>query len=185
MGHASSSPDGAESLCGAGVGVTTQRMATRQATATRGGAWVRLTLHPGTRYTLPMVRCATTHLLSAAVLAFAAAALVIGGCSQKRAPTAAEQAAANEQAAAPDLALYQKLLAEQKPKLAVLVGQQIVSKYPGTAAAAEVQNALPALEAKAEHERLADLWLYQTVKQDGEINQAGALVFIHDPFLSS
>ncbi|HKT33074.1 MAG TPA: hypothetical protein VJS89_11405 [Gammaproteobacteria bacterium] len=105
--------------------------------------------------------------MPATVLAFAAAALVVGGCSQKSAPTAAEQAAANEKAAAPDLALYQKLLAEQKPKLAMLIGQQIVSKYPGTSAAAEVQNALPALKVKAEHQRLADLWLYQTVDQGG------------------
>lgn len=150
-----------------GAGVTTRRMAARQATATRGCAWLQLTLHPGRRYTSLMIRSATTYLLPAAALAFAAAALVAGGCSQKSAPPAAEQAAANEQAAAPDLALYQKLLAEQKPKLAVLVGQQIVSQYPGTAAAAEVQNALPALEAKAEHQRLADLWLYQTVTQDG------------------
>lgn len=122
---------------------------------------------PGMRYTSLMSRSVTVYLLLAAALAFATAVLVVGGCSQKNAPSAAEQAAANEQAAAPDLALYQKLQAEQKPKLAVLVGQQIVSKYPGTAAATEVQNALPALEAKAEHQRLADLWLYQTVEQDG------------------
>lgn len=122
---------------------------------------------PGTRYTSLVIRSATVCLLPATVLAFAAAALVVGGCSQKSAPTAAEQAAANEKAAAPDLALYQKLLAEQKPKLAMLIGQQIVSKYPGTSAAAEVQNALPALKVKAEHQRLADLWLYQTVDQDG------------------
>lgn len=142
-------------------------MDAEQATAARDCASMQLTLYPGTRYTSLMSRSATAHLLPAAALAFAAAALAVGGCSQKRAPSPAEQAAINEKAAAPELALYQKLLAEQKPKLAVLVGQEIISKYPGTAAAAEVQNALPTLEAKAEHQRLADLWLYQTVEQDG------------------
>lgn len=97
----------------------------------------------------------------------AATAMVLCGCSQKSAPSATAQAAANETAAAPDLTLYHNLLSEHKPKLAVLIAQEIISKYPGTSAAAEVQKALPALQAEAEHERLADLWLYQTVEQDG------------------
>ncbi|MGH8280036.1 MAG: hypothetical protein ACRETQ_10820, partial [Gammaproteobacteria bacterium] len=114
-----------------------------------------------------MIRHRTSRLLPAAALAFTAVVFLVGGCSQKSSPSTSVATAANDQAAAPNLALYHKLLAEHKPKLAVLIAEEIVSKYPGTSAAAEVQKALPALKAEAEHERLADLWLYQTVQQGG------------------
>jgi hypothetical protein len=96
-----------------------------------------------------------------------AAALTVTGCSQKGAPSASAQAAANDAAAAGELKLYRQMLAEHKAKLAVLVGKEIIRKYPGTSAAAEVQQALPKIEAQAEHDRLADVWLYQTVTVGG------------------
>lgn len=106
-------------------------------------------------------------LLSATVIVLAAAAaLMIAGCSQKSAsstaPSTATRAAANGK-----LKLYQQLLTEKKPGLAALVGEEIIQKYPGTSAAAQVQKALPEIKAKAKHDKLAALWLYQTVKRGG------------------
>ena len=96
----------------------------------------------------------------------AAAALTNAGCSQKNssstAASASTQAAANQ-----ELELYQQLLAAQKLPQAALIAHDIIQKYPGTPASAEVQQALPELEARAEHDKLAALWLYQTDNQDG------------------
>lgn len=107
-------------------------------------------------------------LFFTAVLVFAAM-LVIAGCTPKTDSSASTSAptAASETAAANELTLYQQQLAANKPNLAALVGEQIVQKYPGTAAALEVQKALPALKARARHEKLAALWLYQTETMDG------------------
>jgi hypothetical protein len=107
-----------------------------------------------------------------AILAFA----LISACSQQSpappaAPSAAAQAAANEAAAQKELKLYQQMLDEHSEELAAPVGQEIVQKYPGTAAAAQVQKTLPDVaaraKAKAEHDRLANLWYYQTADMDG------------------
>ncbi|HEX5952173.1 MAG TPA: hypothetical protein VFY94_03260 [Rhodanobacteraceae bacterium] len=104
------------------------------------------------------------------------AALAISACSQQgetppAAPSASAQAAANEAAADKELKLYQQMLAEHSDVLAAPVGEEIVQKYPGTSAAAEVQKTLPqiqaAAKAKAEHDRLANLWYYQTANVDG------------------
>jgi hypothetical protein len=104
------------------------------------------------------------------------AALAISACSQQgeappAAPSASAQAAANEAAADKELKLYQQMLAEHSDVLAAPVGEEIVQKYPGTSAAAEVQKTLPQIQAtakaKAEHDRLANLWYYQTANVDG------------------
>ena len=104
------------------------------------------------------------------------AALAISACSQQgatspAAPSASAQAAANAAVADQDLKLYQQMLAEHSDELAAPVGEEIVQKYPGTSAAAEVQKTLPNIEAaakaKAEHDRLANLWYYQTANMDG------------------
>ncbi|MGH8114604.1 MAG: hypothetical protein ACREPS_06075, partial [Rhodanobacteraceae bacterium] len=103
-------------------------------------------------------------------------ALAIAGCSQQgastpAAPSASAQAAANEAAAQKEFKLYQQMLDEHSNELAAPVGQEIVQKYPGTSAAAEVQKTLPQIEAaakaKAEHDRLANMWWYQTANMDG------------------
>lgn len=100
------------------------------------------------------------------IVMLAAAALMNTGCSQKNssstAPAAAAQTAANQ-----ELELYQQLLTAQKLPQAALIAHDIVQKYPGSPASAEVQKALPELEARAEHDKLAALWLYQTNDQDG------------------
>lgn len=109
------------------------------------------------------------------IVALAACAL-ISACSQQgsappSAPSASAQAAANEAAAQKELKLYQQMLDEHSDALAAPVGQEIVQKYPGTSAAAEVQKTLPEVaeraKAKAEHDRLANLWYYQTADMDG------------------
>jgi hypothetical protein len=100
---------------------------------------------------------------------------LIAACSQSPAPPAAPsasaQAAAKEAAAQKELKLYQQMLDEHSNELAAPVGQEIIEKYPGTSAAAEVQKTLPkiqaAAKAKSEHDRLANLWYYQTANMDG------------------
>ncbi len=106
------------------------------------------------------------------------------GCSQQApappaVPSASAQAAANDAAAAKELKLYQDMLDKHAENLAAPVGQDIVAKYPGTPAAAEVQKTLAQVEAtaktKAEHDRLAALWYYQTANVDG--NQSTASTY--------
>lgn len=113
-----------------------------------------------------------------------AAAIAMSGCSQQAptppaTPSASAQAAANDAAAASDLKLYQDMLAQHAEDQAAPVGQEIVQKYPGTSAAAEVQKTLAQVEAtaksKAEHARLASLWYYQTANVDG--NQSTASTY--------
>lgn len=114
------------------------------------------------------------HVPATALIA-ALAALALAGCSQPPAPPAAPSAsaiaAANEAAASKELKLYQQMLAGSSKSFAVPVGEEILQKYPGTAAAAEVQKTLPQIkadaQAKAEHERLANLWWYQTANVGG------------------
>jgi hypothetical protein len=110
--------------------------------------------------------------LRALCLGVAAFAL-LASCSQSPTPgqtAAAKQAAANAQVAQ-KLKLYREMLAEHDDALAAPIGKEIVSESPGTAAAAEVRKTLPQVEtrasAKAEQDRLAALWQYQTADVDG------------------
>ncbi|TAN04937.1 MAG: hypothetical protein EPN38_11850 [Rhodanobacteraceae bacterium] len=104
-----------------------------------------------------------------------AAGLLLAACSQQApapaAPSASAQAATNAAAAAKELKLYRDMLAKNAPELAAPVGQDLVQKYPGTPAAAEVQKSLAQVEATAKanatHARLASLWYYQTADVDG------------------
>jgi hypothetical protein len=121
-----------------------------------------------------------TGRLPASPLVLSALALtlcvLVSACSQQSpappaAPSASAQAAANEAAAQNELKLYQQMLDEHSDELAAPVGQEILQKYPGTSAAAEVQKTLPQVaaraKAKGEHDRLANLWYYQTADMDG------------------
>lgn len=121
----------------------------------------------------PFVRSLSISVSCPAVLAIA---LTLGACSQQgtptpAAPSASEQAAANAAAAAKELKLYQDMLAQHAENLAAPVGQDILQKYPDTPAAAEVRKTLSQVEAtaksKADHDRLANLWWYQTANVDG------------------
>lgn len=106
-------------------------------------------------------------LLPIASVSLVAAVLVMAGCSGKSSPAASAQAVANDVAVKQQLNSYKQMLALHRPELAVAVGEGILSKYPGTPAAAEVAKALPGLKAEAEKARLAGLWLYQGVKTTG------------------
>ena len=109
------------------------------------------------------------------VLIAVAAALLAACAPSQQAPTPAQQAAQQQAsqaaAAAKEYTLYQQLLASHSDALAVPIGQEIVSKYPGTPAAVAVQQTLPALAARAatvaERQRLRALWLYQAAPMAG------------------
>jgi hypothetical protein len=110
-----------------------------------------------------------------------AVSVLVAACSQQApappaAPSASAQAAANAAAADKELKLYQDMLDRHAEELAAPVGEDIVKKYPGTPAAAEVQKTLAQVEAaaktKTEHARLAGLWYYQTANVDGEQSTA-------------
>jgi len=97
--------------------------------------------------------CRFAHRLlpvSVAITAF----MLMSACSQQAptppaAPSASAQAAANDAAAAKELKLYQDMLAQKAESLAAPVGKDILQKYPGTPAAAEVQKTLAQVEATA------------------------------------
>jgi hypothetical protein len=131
-----------------------------------------------------MTRPALSSRASLPAAVALAAAIAMTGCSQQApappaVPSASAQAAANDAAAAKELKLYQDMLDKHAENLAAPVGQDIVAKYPGTPAAAEVQKTLAQVEAtaktKAEHDRLAALWYYQTANVDG--NQSTASTY--------
>lgn len=101
----------------------------------------------------------------ALVLATAAA------CSPAPAPAPAPAAPAPQAQGTKELGLYQQLLDQKSYELAVPIGQEIVQKYPDSAAAAEVRKTLDEITAKATEEsarrRLERLWSYQTSKESG------------------
>lgn len=112
-----------------------------------------------------------------APLAGAVLILALGACSPSgnQANTSnavpANQQDANTQQAGQKLKLYEQMLDDHRDDLAAPIGEEIVSDYPNTPAAAEVQKTLPGIQAKAkakaESDRLAALWLYQTGMQSG------------------
>lgn len=103
-------------------------------------------------------------------------AMLLPACSQQgNAPTpaqvAAQQRAAREAQASQKLALYQAMVNTQRYALAVPIGQEIVSNYADTQAAATVRKTLPEVQRtateSAEKARLQALWSYQTGKESG------------------
>ena len=121
------------------------------------------------------------HRYTAAILC---AALLLVGCSQQggaAAPTAAQQQAQAQAAdAARDLDTYRQLLRIGNDQMAVSMGHDIVSHYPDSAAAKEVQQTLPAIEqrytAASEKNRLASLWLYQVSPMAGGTQSTATIV---------
>lgn len=103
-------------------------------------------------------------------LAFAACLaplLALAACNQKPAANPQQAAAAAQDAkAAKDLAAYRQLVQANSVELAASIGRDIVKRHPGTTAATEVQQTLPAMEAKAKEigdaKRVAALWMYQS-----------------------
>lgn len=112
-------------------------------------------------------------------------ALALAGCSQS-----ADQAQAPQQAAAPaddsaqKLDTYRQLVRIGNDEMAVSMGKDIVSRYPNSAAATEVQQSLPAIEQRytenSEKNRLAGLWLYQVSPMEGG-TQSTATIYSSQP----
>ena len=101
------------------------------------------------------------------------AAFAMGGCSQQGSAPAQAQAKAHADAATANANLdtYRQLLRIHNDEMAVTMGKDIVSRFPDSAAASEVQQTLPAIEqrykANSEKTRLAALWWYQVAPMAG------------------
>ena len=101
--------------------------------------------------------------------------LALAACSQQggsdAAAPAAPQVSATDAAANRDLDTYRQLVRIHNDQMATTMGQSIVSKYPDSAAAREVQQTLPAIAKRyrenSEKARLAGLWLYQVSPMAG------------------
>jgi hypothetical protein len=118
-----------------------------------------------------------------AVMAFCAVAL-LAGCSQQSgtpAPDAAQQQAQSQATdATRNLETYRQLLRIHNDGMAVTMGQDIVKRFPDSAAAKEVQQTLPAIEKRyteaSEKNRLAGLWLYQVSPMEGGTQSTATIV---------
>lgn len=113
--------------------------------------------------------------------------LILAGCSQNGAPAqsaAQQQAQAQAADATRNLNTYRELLRIHNDQMAVSMGQDIVSRFPGTAAAKEVQQTLPAIEKRwkenSEKARLAALWQYQVAPMAGG-TQSTASIYNSQP----
>ncbi|MFK2932303.1 hypothetical protein [Dyella agri] len=122
--------------------------------------------------TLPSPRLAVAAL---------AGALVLAGCSQSSAPAAnaaQQQAQAQDAEAARNLDTYRQLLRIHNDQMAVSMGEDIVQRFPGSAAAKEVQQTLPEIEKRwkenSEKARLAALWQYQVAPMAGGTQSTAA-----------
>ncbi|MBD8900485.1 hypothetical protein [Rhodanobacter sp. DHG33] len=115
--------------------------------------------------------------------AFAALAgtLILAGCSQGApAPDAAQppaQAQADE--ASRNLDAYRKLLSMHNDQMAASMGEDIVQRFPNSAAAKEVQQTLPDVEKRwkeaSEKARLTALWQYQVAPMEGGTQSTAAI----------
>jgi len=102
-------------------------------------------------------------------------AALLAGCSQQSAapaPDAAQQQTPSQATdATRNLDTYRQLLRIHNDEMAVTMGQDIVKRFPDSAAAKEVQQTLPEIEKRyteaSEKNRLAGLWLYQVSPMAG------------------
>ena len=93
-------------------------------------------------------------------------------------PAAAEKAA-TESKATHDLQLYEQMRIRESYDIAAQLGADIATKYPGTAAAAKVNETLADVRTKAkeqaEEQRLARLWAYTAVPEKGGMQYAASI----------
>lgn len=115
------------------------------------------------------------HALRLGLLLALCTGVLLAACSQQPgtpAPTAEQQKAQADAATAErNLATYRQLLKLHNDEMVVTMGKDIVSRFPDSAAAKEVQQTLPGIEKRyeANHEknRLAALWTYQVAPMAG------------------
>lgn len=108
-------------------------------------------------------------------LALSLATVLLAACSGQPSPTPEQQQvsqkAANEAAANEKLGMFKQMMDMGRKDLAASIGDEIVTRYPDSKAAAEVGKQLPKLkadvQADAESSRLAKLWLYQVSPMAG------------------
>lgn len=117
--------------------------------------------------------------------ALAIAVIALAGCSQgNKSTTAAAPVAPQSGQAQRDLETYRQMVAMANDKAAVAVGHDIVSRFPDSAAAKEVQKTLPDIEKRwnsnAESVRLSGLWEYQVAPMAGG-TQSTAVIYNSDP----
>lgn len=109
------------------------------------------------------------------------AVALLGACSNGPSPEqqAAARKAAMEARAQQAAATYDKMVAMKSYQLALPLGEEIVSKYPGTKAAAQVQSKLDDVRAKASaqatKQRLERLWVYQVAPMAGGTQSTAAI----------
>jgi hypothetical protein len=110
--------------------------------------------------------------------------LQLGACSGGNpAPSPAQTAATAQAATAAKadnaLKLYEQMRASSSWDLATSLGDELLQKYPGTAAAEQVQKTLGEVRAKAaeqlETRRLARLWAYNAVPETGGTQYTAAI----------
>ena len=109
------------------------------------------------------------------LLGAACGGLLLAACSPQSsapAPTAQQQKTQADAAAANrNLNLYRQMLKLHNDEMVVTMGKDIVSRFPDSDAAKEVQQTLPAIEkryvANRENSRLAALWTYQVAPMAG------------------
>ncbi len=111
---------------------------------------------------------ATRRLMMLTLLLLSAACAPPGPTPEQQAAAAASAAEAQANKA---LDLYRTLLQEKSFELAAPIGQEIVDKYPASAAAGEVAATLADAKAKGEaittRRRLERLWIYQSGEESG------------------
>jgi len=114
----------------------------------------------------------------------AVASIFVAACSSNAPPPAAAPkpaatAPTGEAAAAKEQALYEQMRASQSWDLAVSLGEEIVNKYPASAAATQVKQTLDEARAKAtaqrESRRVAKLWSYAAVLEAGGTQYTAAV----------
>jgi len=112
--------------------------------------------------------------------------LVLAACSQQdqsAAPSQADAAQAQAQAEAKEandqLQTYRQMLQMKNDEMASGLGQEIVQRFPNSAAAKEVQQTLPEVEQRwketSEKHRLAALWTYQVGPMEGGTQSTASL----------
>ncbi|MDR3386676.1 MAG: hypothetical protein P4L92_06440 [Rudaea sp.] len=115
---------------------------------------------------------------------FVAITVFGAGCSGGTAPPSSIDVAAAAKSALDakadnELKLYEQMRSGGSWDLAISLGDELLKKYPGTAAAAQVQKTIADVRAKAasqlEARRLARLWAYNAVSEGNGTQYTAAL----------
>jgi len=112
--------------------------------------------------------------------------VVCADCSRSSSPppspvpaAPASAPAANEAQATKEAALYEQMRAQGSWDIALTLGNEVISKFAGTQAAAQVQQSIEEVRAKgqaqANQKRLTRLWTYTATPEAGGTQYAAAI----------